>query len=122
MSKSEFQVMNYLEKNGFCKSKLSDKYYCMYKSFNDLKGVNGGRLSYDFYVNHSGVEYLIECQGGQHYRPIDLWGGEKAFNLQIEHDKLKSKYADDNGYKLLIVGEFLINYDDIKKFLDEYLV
>jgi len=91
-------------------------------TINDLKGVNGGRLSYDFYVNHSGVEYLIECQGGQHYRPIDLWGGEKAFNLQIEHDKLKSKYADDNGYKLLIVGEFLINYDDIKKFLDEYLV
>lgn len=122
MSKSEFQVMNYLDKKGFYKSKSSNRYYCMYKSFNDLKGVNGGRLSYDFYVNYSGVEYLIECQGGQHYRPIDLWGGEKAFNLQIEHDRLKSKYAVDNGYKLLIIGESLINYDDIEKFLDEYLV
>lgn len=122
MSKSELQVMNYLDKHGFCKSKSENKHYCMYKSFNDLKGVNGGRLSYDFYVNYLGIEYLIECQGGQHYRPVDLWGGEKAFNLQIEHDRLKSKYAVDNGYKLLIIGEFLVNYDDIEKFLDEYLV
>lgn len=122
MSKSEVQVMVYLENNGFVRYETSPMFYSMYKSFDDLLGLGGGRLSYDFYVNYKGVEYLIECQGGQHYYPVELWGGETVFERQLEHDRLKRCYADNHNYKLIVVGENMISYDDIKKLLDEQLI
>lgn len=46
-----------------------DKYGINYepqKRFDGLVGVNGGQLSYDFFLIDDNI--LIECQGSQHYR------------------------------------------------------
>ncbi len=45
----------------------------------------------------------IEYQGAQHIRPVDYFGGEKAFKNQKKRDKRKSKLCKDNGCMLIEV-------------------
>lgn len=64
--------------------------------FDALKGVNGGRLSYDFglYDRNGALRYLIECQGRQHYEAEDYFGGISHLQKQQHHDGLKREYAE----------------------------
>ena len=73
------------------------------KSFEGLTGSNNGLLRFDFAVyNFDGkLDYLIEIQGDQHYKPIDFYGGEKVFLRQQAHDKLKQKYCIEHNIPLL---------------------
>lgn len=72
-------------------------------SFDGLRGVGGQRLSYDFEVNIDNRTYLIECQGEQHFHPVDYFGGHERFERQQHHDLLKRVYAMDNNFKLIEV-------------------
>ena len=93
-SHGEYYISTYLLSNSINFEKQ--------KKFSDLLGVGGGNLSYDFYLpNHN---MLIECQGEQHERPIEYFGGEKQFAIQQEHDRRKREYAKDNGYRLLVIS------------------
>ena len=93
-SHGEFYISTYLLSNSINFEKQ--------KKFSDLLGVGGGNLSYDFYLpNHN---MLIECQGEQHERPIEYFGGEEQFAIQQEHDRRKREYAKDNGYRLLEIS------------------
>lgn len=58
-----------------------------------------GLKSYDFFLDDYNV--LIECQGGQHFKPNEFFGGEERFKEQQESDKIKKEYAKKNGIKLL---------------------
>lgn len=69
------------------------------KKFDDLLGLGGRKLSYDFYLPDYRI--LIEINGVQHKRPIKYFGGQKNFIIQQEHDKRKREYAQNNNYKLL---------------------
>lgn len=82
--------------------------HVVHKSFADLKGIGHGYLSYDFYIEKYNL--LIEYQGRQHYYPIDVFGGEKQFQVQQEHDKRKREYAEKHGINLLC-----IRYDENAK-------
>ena len=93
-SHGEYYISTYLLSNSINFEKQ--------KKFSDLLGVGGGNLSYDFYLpNHN---MLIECQGEQHERPIEYFGGEEQFAIQQEHDRRKREYAKDNGYRLLEIS------------------
>ena len=99
----ETEIKSFLSNNG-----ISFEYQ---KTFDNLYGIQNGKLSYDFYIpNHN---LLIEYQGKQHEEPIEFFGGEKQFKIQQEHDKRKREYAKNNGYKLLEIWY----YDDIKQIL-----
>ena len=68
--------------------------YILKKKYNDLQGVGGKLLSYDFLIKSNGTPLcVIECQGEQHYRPIKKFGGAKQLLKQQIHDKLKLEYA-----------------------------
>lgn len=69
--------------------------------FEELTGVGGSLLSYDFLVETQNKKYLIEHQGVQHEKPIDFFGGEEQFKIQQEHDRRKREYAKDNDYILI---------------------
>lgn len=102
MSKYEFCVCQYLNEHGFLEDNVkASRGYTRHKTYSDLKGLGNGYLSYDFYVWNHGKEWLIECQGGQHYFPVDLWGGEEVFAKQVEHDKRKADYAANHNIPLL---------------------
>lgn len=90
------------------------------KTYDDLIGVGGGRLSYDFLVYKENKPYAyIECQGEQHYRPVDYFGGKARFEIQQKHDALKRDYADNLGIKLIEIKYTLITPADIFKYLDD---
>ena len=66
-----------------------------------MRGVNNGKLSYDFYLNDYNT--CIEYNGEQHYRPVNIFGGEKRFKKQLLHDNLKRQYCEINNINLIIV-------------------
>ena len=66
------------------------------------------RLELDFYLPQYNV--AIECQGLEHFKPIDFFGGEKSYKEIIERDKLKRKLCDENGVKLLYYSNLGIKY------------
>lgn len=56
-------------------------------------------LSLDFYLPEYNT--AIECQGRQHFEPVNDFGGEKSFQESIERDKKKLKLCKENGVRLL---------------------
>jgi hypothetical protein len=100
---------------------ININYVPQYKRF-DLLGVHNGYLSYDFYLPNYNL--LIEYQGLQHYEPVDFYGNgikeaEKAFKIQIEHDKRKRQYAKIHNIKLLEIS--YMDYQNIYTILDKEL-
>lgn len=92
-------------------------YFTSQKSFDDLKGLKNGLLSYDFYLPQHNL--LIEYQGEQHEYPIKLFGGEKQFKIQQEHDRRKREYAKSHGIQLLEIWYW--DFDNIEKILESTL-
>ena len=118
LSHLERDVMNYLDEVGIT--------YDYQKRFDWL-----GKQSLDFYLPDYNVG--IECQGGQHFFPIDFagkgveWACEH-FKYVISLDKRKKALCDKHGIKLLYFGN-VPNYDtflgeavhDDVQFLIDYL-
>lgn len=88
--------------------------YEVQKSFPTLRHIR--LLKFDFYLPSYNV--CIEFDGEQHHRPIEYWGGEKAFKeLQIK-DSLKNSYCKVYNIPLLRVRFDEQNIESvIKKFL-----
>ena len=107
--------------------KILDEYGCKYESqkkFNGLVGLNGGQLSYDFFVDNY---LLIEIQGIQHFKPSTFGGRSElesieAFKQQQEHDRRKIEFAKNNGYELLEIPYLgAKDLDKLEKILREKL-
>ena len=95
--------------------KLNNYSFERNKKFKDLKDKK--LLSYDFYIPSK--KLLIEYNGEQHYKKINCFGGRKKLLIQKHHDWLKRKYAQKNGYSLLIIPYW--EKDNMKKILLETL-
>lgn len=84
-------------------------------SFDGLYGVNGGLLSYDFYLPDKNV--LIEFQGAQHKQPVEYFGGKEKFKIQQEHDKRKRDYAKEHNIELLEIWYW--DFNNIEQILSD---
>ena len=89
-SKLEFMVESFLKNQNIDYKKQI--------KFNGLVGVNGGLLSYDFYLPN--YNCLIECQGRQHFAPSELFGGLEQFTIQQEHDSRKKRLCQNEGLQI----------------------
>ena len=58
-----------------------------------------GNQSLDFYLPKKKI--AIECQGEQHFFPIDYFGGKETFKKVIKLDSIKRKICENNGILLL---------------------
>lgn len=67
------------------------------KKFDNLVGLGGGKLRFDFYLKKQNV--LIEFQGKQHYKPIERLGGEENFKIIQKHDEIKRKFCLEHNIK-----------------------
>lgn len=88
--------------------------------FPDLVGHCGVPLRFDFCVfdDCGDIDYLVEFNGMQHYKPIKKFGGQKAFNRQRENDIKKKRYCLDHNIKLVTIpyyDEGKISYDYIMR-------
>ena len=67
-----------------------------------------GLQSLDFYLPKYKIG--IECQGGQHFFPIMLYGGEDAFKQRQALDKNKLDLCREHGIKILYYSNLHIVY------------
>jgi len=89
-------------------------YYIRQMSFDNLVGVKGNPLSYDFYFPNQNL--LIEYQG-QFHDGTARFQDEKDLNIQQEHDRRKKEYAKKQGIDLLEIWYW--DFDNIEKILDK---
>lgn len=103
MSKGEILIEDFLKNNNF-------EYIKQYK-FEDLKADNGKHyLKFDFaIIKDDELIQLIEFDGKQHEKPIDFYGGNKAFEVLKSNDRKKDEYCSNKGIKL-----HRIPYNEIK--------
>lgn len=114
-SKYEDHTEEYLQHLGFVK----DTTYFREKTFPDLLGVGGGNLRFDFYgVANDGTEFVIECQGEQHFRPAKWYGGQSYFEKLKKHDAIKKEYCLKHGIQLIEVPYTDITRGDVWKRLN----
>lgn len=70
-------------------------------------------MSFDFAIldENNQLIKLIEYNGEQHYHPIEKWGGEEQYLIQIERDNRKVKWCKDHDIELLVIP--YTEYDQI---------
>ena len=108
ISKGEERIINWLNKNNID--------YIYEKKFQELLGIGGGILSYDFYLPKYNL--LIEYQGIQHEQYIKgLQKNVNNFEIQQKHDERKREYARNHKINLLEIWYW--DFDNIEDILKE---
>lgn len=103
MSKLENSIRMLLIENGIS--------FVRQKTYQWLKWKKKGVLKLDFYLPDYNI--AIECQGGQHYAPFDIFGGEEDFKNTVERDKIKKELCEEHGIPIL--------YFSTKKYVDDII-
>ena len=62
---------------------------------------------------------MIECQGEQHYEPVEEFGGTSQFTWQQRNDALKRNYAEENGIPLYEIPYKNKRFEKVESFLKE---
>lgn len=81
--------------------------YIYQKPFTDKKYP----LFLDFYLPKHNI--AIECQGEQHYRPVEFFGGLKTFKRQVFNDNLKRNECKKKNIKLFYYTSYEKVNDDM---------
>ena len=63
----------------------------------------------DFYLPKQKI--AIECHGKQHFEPVEYFGGEIAYEEQVERDKRKKKLCIENNIEL----KYVVDSNEINK-------
>ena len=87
-------------------------------SFKDLLSNTGRPLRFDFAVfdDDGDIDFLIEYQGEQHYKPKEKFGGWAGLRKQQFNDLQKREYCKKRNITLVIIpytDEYLLSYDYI---------
>ena len=83
--------------------KIYNKYNVIYQYRPPfLKSDIGGQLSYDIFIEK--LRIAIEYQGAQHFKPVEYFGGEKAFIQTKKRDTQKKILSKKNGIKLIYIN------------------
>lgn len=108
MSESEKEIYDFLKMNNI---EFEIEY-----SFEDL--INIAYLRFDFMIRINSKEFfLLEYDGKQHYV---RWGDESSLNSLQERDKMKDKYCEEKGYKLVRIPYWESSLDRIEEELKKY--
>lgn len=96
------------------------KYNIQYRkevSFNDLKGIGGGKPRFDFaIIDRKGNKKLIEYDGKQHFIEAfetSTWNTKRT----LENDKIKDRYCAEKGIELIRINKEFNTMEDMYKYL-----
>ncbi|MEY8215079.1 MAG: DUF723 domain-containing protein, partial [Colwellia sp.] len=111
-SKGAKRIISWLTDNNieFVREKTFDNLFTYARSRKYL-------FRYDFFI--SSYNLLIEYDGQQHFKSVDIWGGDEAFKRLQVNDQKKNLWAENNGYKLLRIA--YSDFDNIEKILSEHI-
>lgn len=65
-------------------------------------------LEIDFFIPSKSI--AIECQGIQHFKPINFFGGKEKYEEQIKRDEKKKLLCEQNNIKLLYYSNLKIDF------------
>ncbi len=87
-------------------------------SFKDLLSSSGHPLRFDFAVfdDDGQIDFLIQYQGIQHYKPKSKFGGIAGLQKQQFFDMKKRQYCNKHNINLILIpywDEDIITYDYI---------
>ena len=72
-------------------------------SFPDLVSEDTKKpLRFDFYLPE--LNTVIEFDGIQHFEPVEIFGGEEAYQKLKRNDELKNRYTSQNNIKLIRIN------------------
>ena len=60
-----------------------------------------GKQSLDFYIPSKKI--AIECQGRQHFEPVDVFGGDDMLKLQTQRDLKKKQLCNENRHQATVL-------------------
>lgn len=106
-SRGERRIVKWLHENNIS--------YISEKEYDELIGVGGNNLRYDFYLQD--YDMLLEYDGEFHYEDRYKDG---RFKKQKTHDRLKNKYAKDNDIKLIRIPYW--DFDNIEEILNKEII
>jgi len=86
-SKGERQVIDFLDSNGI-------QYLTQH-----VVDIGPKKLRFDFYLELYSI--FIEYDGVQHFKSIELFGGEDYYRTLKENDEMKDKWCSNNNYSLI---------------------
>lgn len=101
-----------------------DEYNILYSkqyTYPNLKSKKGYVLRFDFAIllESGEVEYLIECDGNQHYVYNEFFSKSKEnFDYMVENDKLKNNFCEKNNIKLIRIPykyKYMNNINTLKE-------
>ena len=78
-----------------------------------------GKQSLDFYLPEYNI--AIECQGKQHFEPINYFGGEKRFITQKKRDILKYNKCKEHNITLYYFGKYNVMIENYFKDAQELI-
>ena len=76
-----------------------------------------GSFSLDFYLPKYNV--AIECQGGQHFQPIEHFGGWEEFKIVQERDRRKFELCKEHNIPIIYYSN--INDNGSMSFFQEII-
>jgi hypothetical protein len=88
----ERQISKFLEENNIT--------YIRQKKFDNCKYKE--KLSFDFFIPDLSI--AIEYDGIQHFKPIELFGGQIEFEKSKIRDKIKNEYCLNNNIHLIRIS------------------
>lgn len=86
--------------------------YIPQKKFDDCKDIFP--LPFDFYLPE--YKILIECDGIQHFQPVEYFGGDENFEIVQRHDSIKNNYCLKNNMKIIRLP-YTLSFDDIQNII-----
>lgn len=90
LSRGETRIANWLTLN-----------HISYSIQHKFKNSEIPNYPFDFYLKYNDKQYCIEYQGEQHYKPVNRFGGEQAFQNQLIRDKKKKNFCNNNNIILI---------------------
>lgn len=109
ISKGEKKCKMFFESNGV--------HHIFQYEFDDLKGLKGGNLRFDFAILKDNKLFgLVEYDGIFHY---EKQYNDDNFETIQKHDKLKNEYCEKNNLLLLRIPYW--NYDELESILNNFL-
>jgi predicted nucleic-acid-binding Zn-ribbon protein len=109
-SKGEVTIIKWLELNNI-------KHKLQYK-FDDCRNLRP--LPFDIAITdqNDNLKFLIEYDGQQHFEPVDIFGGQEAFeDLQLR-DRIKNEFCKKNSIPLLRIPYW--EFNNIEKILNTW--
>lgn len=91
-SLGENKIKNILDENGISYIQEANFSTC-------VNPETGQRFRFDFFLYEYNV--FIECNGEQHYKPVERFGGQEKFEKIKKADRIKRQWAKDNNYDVL---------------------